>query len=63
MRDGKRTICVRFDTHAACHECGAEPVKQEPWRWARRHAEKTGHSPTVTVSYDIHKANIDEVKP
>lgn len=52
----KRTERVKADAYAVCHECGAEPATNDPFRWARKHAEKTGHVPSVIVTYDIHKA-------
>lgn len=55
MREGKATTVVRSDTTVFCGDCGCDPVTDDPWRWARRHAEKTGHIPTVHVQYDIHK--------
>lgn len=56
MRDGKDTYVVRFDGHAVCHDCGAEVSgSAQAQRWARKHAVETGHSPTVNISYDVHK--------
>lgn len=56
MRDGKETIVVNMGADAHCIDCGDEVMgKQDAWRWARRHAEETGHCPTVMVTYDVHK--------
>lgn len=49
-----KTIRVQFDKVACCPTCDADHGTMEAFRWARTHALKTGHVPTVTVIYDIH---------
>ena len=45
---------IKANEIACCHECGSElSGNGSAFKWAREHAIKTGHSPTVEVSYDI----------
>ena len=41
---------------ACCHDCGFEVTGTFAEREARRHADETGHVPTLEVAYDIHPA-------
>jgi hypothetical protein len=55
VRDGKDTVVVNMGPIARCFDCGDGATgKENAWRWARQHAAKTGHCPTVTVTYDVH---------
>lgn len=38
---------------ACCHDCTFEVTGRFAERDARRHAEETGHIPTLEVTYDI----------
>ena len=50
-----KTFKVKSDVTACC-ECGCEP-SNDVWKWARKHAKETGHSPTVFEQYDVFSEN------
>lgn len=49
----KRTDKVCIDVEASRSECGTESVAKDGWKWAREHAERTGHTVTVVAAYDL----------
>lgn len=53
MRKNKKTFRVLADVMAVCNECCTEAACDAS-KWAREHALKTGHCPTVIMTYDVH---------
>jgi hypothetical protein len=57
-----RRMKIQSDVTAVCG-CGAECMDDDPFKWARHHADKHHHIPTVFVQYDIFPRNYDPDDP